>query len=339
MPNPPLPDLQMTHKVAVVIPCYKVTDHILDVIAKIDRNIAKIYVIDDKCPEHSGNLVLSHYPHDPRIKVLFHNENQGVGGAVLTGYQAAFEDGMDIIVKIDGDGQMNPLFIPSFITPILTGKTDYTKGNRFFYLESLHKMPKSRLFGNAVLSFMNKISSGYWNCFDPTNGYTAIRATLIPYLPYQKISKRYFFETDLLFRLNIIRAVVTDIPMDARYENETSQLTISKIIPEFLLKHCINCIKRIFYTYYLRDMNVASLELPLGIILFLFGLVFGIIHWRESILSHHLSSSGTVMVAAITLLTGLQFILAFLSFDIASVPRNVLERQTDIQLNHFENKS
>lgn len=327
---------QKSYKIAIVIPCYQVANHILKVIDQIDHTITKIYVIDDKCPQQSGKIVLNKYQHNPKIKVLFHQENQGVGGAILTGYKAAFKDQMDIIVKIDGDGQMDPHLISSFVTPIIQKEADYTKGNRFFYLESLHQMPKSRLFGNAVLSLINKLSSGYWNCFDPTNGYTAIRASLIPYLPIHKISKRYFFETDMLFRLNIIRAVVTDIPMDAKYEDETSHLKITKIIPEFLLKHCTNFIKRIFYNYYLRDLSIASIELPIGLLLFLFGLAFGLVHWRESIISNHVSSSGTVMLAALSVLMGLQLILSFLSIDINSTPKSILQRQSDIQLNHFK---
>lgn len=330
---------QKNYKIAVVIPCYKVAKHILTVIKQLDQSISMIYIIDDQCPEHSGKIVLEKFAHNPKIKVIFHPKNQGVGGAILTGYKAAFEDQIDIIIKIDGDGQMDSNLIPSFILPIIQNKADYTKGNRFFYLESLYKMPKLRIFGNAILSLMSKLSTGYWNCFDPTNGYTAIRGNIIPYLPFNKISKRYFFESDMLFRLNIIRAVVIDIPMDSKYEDETSQLKIKKIIPEFILKHSINFIKRIFYNYYLRDVSIASIELPLGIILFIFGISFGLIHWKESIVSHHLSSSGTVMLAALSILTSLQFILSFLSIDINSTPKYVLQRQSDIKLNHFKDKS
>src|SRR5690606_32001950 len=150
---------------------------------------------------------------DPRVRVIRHASNLGVGGAVITGYQAAIADGMDILVKLDGDGQMDASLIPDFIEPIINGEADYTKGNRFFDLEELRSMPRIRLIGNAVLSFMTKFSSGYWNLFDPTNGFTALHADVARYLPLSKISKRYFFESDMLFRLNTLRAVVHDIPM------------------------------------------------------------------------------------------------------------------------------
>ena len=190
---------------------------------------------------------------------------------------------MEVIVKVDGDGQMDPKLIPLFIAPILAGEADYTKGNRFFDLEEIRAMPKIRLFGNAALSFMTKISSGYWNLFDPTNGYTAIHRDVARHLPFNKISRRYFFETDILFRLNILRAVVVDIPMDAKYGDEVSNLKISKVVGEFFVKHVRNFSKRIFYNYYLRDMSLASIELPVGLILFLFGLFFGLTHWWYSV--------------------------------------------------------
>lgn len=243
----------------------------------------------------------------------------------MTGYAAALADGMDIFVKIDGDGQMDPSLIPEFVNPIIAGHADYTKGNRFFDLEKIRAMPTVRLFGNAVLSLMCKLSSGYWNLFDPTNGFTAIHANAARRLPFSKISRRYFFETDILFRLNTLRAVVVDIPMDAKYGDEVSNLKISKIAGEFLAKHCRNFFKRIFYNYYLRDMSLASIELPLGIIFLFFGMVYGGYHWLAS--GGLPTPAGTVMLAALPALMGLQLILAFMSYDISSVPRQPIHPQ------------
>jgi glycosyltransferase involved in cell wall biosynthesis len=306
--------------IGVVIPSYKVTAHILGVIADIGPEVERIYVVDDCCPEGSGRYVEEHAT-DPRVVVLRNPENQGVGGAVMTGYQAAIQDGMDIIVKIDGDGQMDPGLLMNFVTPILEGTADYTKGNRFYDLEEIRAMPKIRLFGNAVLSFMTKFSSGYWDLFDPTNGYTAIHRDVARHLPFAKISRRYFFETDILFRLNTLRAVVVDVPMDAKYGDEVSNLKISKIVGEFLAKHVRNFGKRIFYNYYLRDMSLASLELPAGLLLLIWGLVFGLSHWASSIYTGVANSAGTVMLSALPIFLGIQLILAFLGQDIASVPR------------------
>lgn len=305
--------------IAVVIPCFRVRRHILDVIARIGPEVEAIYVVDDRCPEESGRFVSAECT-DPRVHVVYHTENQGVGGAVMTGYQAAIADGHDILVKVDGDGQMDPGLLPAFVAPLLAGEADYSKGNRFFHLEEIHNMPTIRLVGNAALSFMSKLSTGYWGIFDPTNGYTAIHAKVASHLPMEKISKRYFFETDMLFRLNTLRATVIDIPMDAVYGDEESNLRITKILPEFLAKHLRNTFKRIFYNYYLRDMSVASLQLPAGIFLMLFGMIFGITHWIQSSALNIPSPAGTVMLAALPVLAGLHLLLAFIANDVMNQP-------------------
>lgn len=312
--------------VAVVIPSYQVTRHILDVIASMPSVVSRIYVVDDACPDGSGDLVAQNCK-DARVRVLRNEKNQGVGGAVITGYKAAIEDGMAVAVKVDGDGQMDPALIPRFVEPILAGEADYTKGNRFFDLESVRSMPSIRLFGNSVLSFFSKLSSGYWDIFDPTNGFTAIHTSVAKLLPFDKISRRYFFESDILFRLNTLRAVVIDVPMAARYGDEVSNLKISKILGEFLFKHVRNTCKRILYNYYLRDFSVASLELPAGLILMAFGVFFGSYHWMHSVMEGRSTPVGTVTLAALPLLMGLQFILAFLSYDIGTVPRRPLGRR------------
>lgn len=323
----------MNLKIAVVIPCFRVRSHILSVIGKIVSEVSIIYVVDDCCPENSGEHVENNC-NDVRVVVLRHTINQGVGGAVLTGYIAAIEAGADVVVKIDGDGQMDPSLLPVLIAPIVSGEADYTKGNRFFDLEEIRAMPKVRLFGNAVLSFMTKISSGYWDLFDPTNGYTAIHADVARHLPFNKISRRYFFETDMLFRLNTLRAVVIDVPMDAQYGDEVSNLKITKIAGEFLVKHARNFTKRIFYNYYLRDMSLASIELPLGSFLFFSGIGFGIYHWIYSLQQGIATPAGTVMLAALPILMGAQLMLAFLGYDIANVPRRPFHKLRRILKNN-----
>lgn len=311
--------------ISVVIPCFRVSAHIMSVLARIGPEVSRVYVVDDCCPEKSGLLVQSECQ-DPRVAVIFHEHNQGVGGAMLTGYARAIAEGGEIIVKIDGDGQMDPAILPDFIDPIARGEADYSKGNRFFDLSQIGNMPTMRIIGNAALSFMTKLSTGYWDIFDPTNGYTAIRADAARQLPFGKISNRYFFETDMLFRLNIIRAVVVDVPMDAHYGEEKSNLKISKILGEFIYKHARNFAKRIFYNYYLRDLSAASVELAVGSVLIVFGISFGGWHWLQSHGANTATPAGTVMLSAMPIILGLQLILAFVNYDIASVPRRVIRR-------------
>lgn len=315
-----------TAKIAAIIPAYKVTGQVLDVIRRLGPEVDAIYVVDDACPEGSGRHVQNHCS-DPRVRVLFNPENRGVGGATMHGYQAAIDDGCDILVKVDGDGQMAPELLPQFVAPIVEGLADYTKGNRFYDLRHIGRMPGIRLLGNAMLSFMSKFSTGYWDLFDPTNGYTAVHAKVAVHLPFDKISERYFFESDMLFRLNTMRCVVLDIPMDAIYAEEVSNLRVRSILGEFMFKHARNFGKRIFYNYFLRDLSAASFQLLFGLALTLFGLLFGVHQWATSASLHVASSAGTVMLAALPLLVGLQLLLAFIAYDTQSVPRMPIHRR------------
>lgn len=305
--------------IAVVIPCYKVTAHIAEVIARIGREVQAIYCVDDACPEGSGELV-GKMVRDKRVKVIFHDENQGVGGAMLTGYRAALADGHDVLVKIDGDGQMDPALIPQFVYPIELGMADYTKGNRFFNIEDVRGMPPVRLIGNGALSFLTKLSSGYWNIFDPTNGYTAMHRSVGELIVNRKIDKRYFFETDMLLNLYLLRAVVQDVPMVAVYAEEKSNLSIRRIAMPFLMKNLRNAARRFFINYIIRDFSLATLEAILGVLLLTFGLVTGSSFWLRSYMSGEVATAGQVMIAALPILSGTQLLLSALNFDMRNVP-------------------
>jgi glycosyltransferase involved in cell wall biosynthesis len=315
-------------QIAVVIPCYKVERHILTVLASIRPEVKRIYVIDDCCPNESGKFVQENSK-DPRVVVLRHSENQGVGGAVVTGYRQAIADGMDIAVKIDGDGQMDPALISRFVRPIVEGKADYTKGNRFFAFESLAQMPRVRLLGNAALSLINKLSSGYWSVMDPTNGYTAVHTKVLRLLPLQKLEKRYFFESDMLFRLNTVKAAVLDIPMTAKYGDEVSSMNLPLIILTFPRKFLVRFFKRIFYTYFLRDLNAGSIELVFGILLTLGGGIFGALHWYWSDQAGVATPTGTIMLATLPVLIGLQLLIAALIYDVYNTPRQPIHDLLD----------
>jgi dolichol-phosphate mannosyltransferase len=292
--------------VGVVIPCYKVAETVLDVIARVPGEVDHIFCIDDACPDGTADIIESRC-RDPRVKVIRHEKNRGVGGAVKSGYRAAHAQGCHVAVKIDGDGQMDPRLIPGFLKPIAAGQADYTKGNRFFRVEDVRSMPGLRLFGNAVLSFMSKLSTGYWNLFDPTNGYTALHLSLLDLLPLDNVAERYFFETDMLFRLNVARAVVRDVPMVAVYGNERSNLRISRVFAPFLLGH-------------IRNFHAASLEFLLGPASLAIGTGFAGYHWWRSAALGEVATAGTVMVGGLLIIVGMQLTLAALNFDVANVP-------------------
>ena len=307
-------------KIAVVIPCYKVKKHILKVIKEIDSIVDLIIIVDDKCPEESGKYVEQKCS-DFRIQVVYNETNKGVGSATITGYKTALKANADIIVKIDGDGQMDTSNIPKLIQPILLKEADYTKGNRFYFLTELKTMPNLRLIGNSILSMINKIVSGYWSITDPTNGFTAISKEILQLIPLEKIDSRYFFESDMLFRLSTSRAVIQDIPMHARYGDEISSLSIWKVIFSFPLKYLKRFLKRLFYLYFLRDFNVGTLHLIFGSVFFIFGIIFGSVVWVNSIVEKSFASTGTVMLSVLPIILGFQMLLSFLSYDMQNQPQ------------------
>lgn len=311
--------------VAMVVPCYRVAAHVLDVIAAAPDMVSLIICVDDCCPEGSGDLV-ERETQDPRVVVVRHDQNRGVGAAMMTGYLEARRRGARIAVKIDGDGQMPPALIPQFVRPIMEGRADYTKGNRFFFPDNLRGMPLGRVIANAGVSFLAKLSTGYWDSFDPTNGYTALHLGVLERLRPERVSQRYFFESDLLYRLNVNRCVVRDIPMAAVYGDEISNLRLWRNLPVFVWGNLRNFVKRIVYSYFLRDFQIASLCFLLGPPLILLGAIFGAVKWWISIESGEPATAGEVMIGAMSIITGLQLALTAFSHDFSNVPRYPLHR-------------
>lgn len=302
----------------LVIPCYKVRDHILQVIGRAPPWIEGIVCVDDACPQGSADFLEAQAP-DPRLVVVRLTENQGVGGAVMAGYAEAERRGGRILVKIDGDDQMDLSYLPHLVAPILLGEADYTKGNRFTSLSHLTSMPGLRAFGNAVLSFAAKVSTGYWNVFDPTNGFTAIEASVARLVTKKHVSRRFFFETDLLYHLGTLRAVVRDVPMPARYGDEVSNLRISAVVGPFFLRHLRNFVRRIFGQYFVRDFNVATLETLSALALLTFGSLYGL-NWLAVRDPGQAASAGVVMTAALPVIIGVQLLLQAMNFDVINVP-------------------
>lgn len=306
-------------KKAVVIPAYKVSQQIKKVVSSIPQFIDYIIVVDDKCPQSSGEEAKK--INDKRVIVIYHKKNLGVGGSIVTGYKKAMELGVDIMIKMDGDGQMDPRFIDNLIEPLIENKADYSKGNRFKDLKTLKSMPKVRLFGNSFLSFFVKLSSGYWNIMDPTNGYTAIHKRALEKLDLHKLSKGYFFESDMLINLNIINAVVKDIAIPTRYGNEESSLKVGYVLSRFPIKLFRGLLKRIFLKYFLYDFNMASVYIIVGLPMFVFGLFWGGWEWVDSIITNKPRATGTIVLIALLILISIQMLLQAISIDINSTPR------------------
>ena len=309
-----------SNSIWVVIPCYNVSTHIKEVIEAIGSDVNGIVAVNDSSTD-STLSVLETISGSLEIHILTNDINLGVGGSTKRGFEYAASHGANVIVKIDGDGQMDPALIPDLIAPLIDGRADYTKGNRFINVDQVMSMPKKRLIGNIALSFMTKLSSGYWEIFDPNNGFVAIKSRVLDLIPLGKIDNRYFFESDMLFRLHLARAVIQDVPIPTKYGSEVSGLSEMRATFEFGYKHHRNFFKRILIEYYLRDFNLGSLQLPLGLALGFFGGIYAGVNFFHFNSLNQPTPTGTQVVVAMSLLSGLQLLLSFFNFDISNSPK------------------
>lgn len=307
--------------IAVVIPCYNVARHIEDVIRNLPTNISWVIAIND-CSTDETEIVLQRLMvENQKIIYLKHEINQGVGAAMLTGYEKSMALGADITIKIDGDDQMDSTYIDDLLKPLLKDTADFTKGNRFRDLKALRSMPLIRRFGNLGLSFLIKAASGYWNIFDPTNGFTAIKNETLKDLDFKKIHKRYFFESSMLIELYHVNAVVQDVTMKARYGDEVSGLSVTRTLFEFPYKLFIAFWRRIALKYFLFEFNIASMYLLFGLPLFIFGVVYGGLNYIKYS-SHQIAApTGTVVIPTLLIILGFQLLLSAANFDITNYPR------------------
>jgi len=306
-------------KIAIVIPAYNEEKFVAKVIRDIPSFVDVIVVIDDASQDSTYRCVQKEG--GSRVILIKNEVNQGVGGATIKGYQKALEMESDIIIKVDGDGQMPLDRLPNLLDAIVEDGYDYAKGNRFLDDNALMQMPKNRLIGNILLTFFTKMASGYWHIFDPQNGYTAIDAHTLKVIDLDRIHKCYFFENDMLVQLNIHNYKVKDIPMPAIYGQEKSGIRITSILiafPRLLLQRFLY---RVYQKYVLRDFSPIALFLGMGSLLLGWGVGFGIYHWIKSILTHVQASTGTVMLAVLPLILGFQLVLEAIVLDIHETSR------------------
>jgi glycosyltransferase involved in cell wall biosynthesis len=314
----PAPDLAGA-RVGVVIPAYRVAAQIERVVRGIPAWVASIIVVEDHSPDDTAERV--ERLRDPRVTLLRHAANRGVGGAMKTGLAEARRQGLDVVVKMDGDDQMDPAHLPALVQPLVDGRADVTKANRYSSLGSLQGMPVVRVLGNAGLTFLVKAASGYWNVFDPANGYVALRGELLARLDLERLPERYYFESGFLVELGIQRAVVLDVAVPARYADEHSSLSPSRVLLEFPPRLCLGLARRVFWRYYVHDFTAVSVELLLGVPLLLFGAVFGAWQWIHLRQAGQFASAGIVMLAAMPILLGFQLVLQAVALDVQNVPR------------------
>ena len=320
--------------IAVVIPAFRVEKQIQSVIQKIPPYVNYIIVVNDASPDETQAVVES--IHHPNLFLVHHQNNQGVGGAMVSGYNKAVELGAEIIIKIDGDDQMDSNKIPDLIQPIIAGKADYTKGNRFLHATQLQRMPLLRRIGNWSLTFLVKLASGYWPIFDPANGYTALHAEVWKHLDQERIARDFFFETSMLINLRRLSAVIKDVHIPAIYQDEDSSLHISNILLTFPLRLLSGFFSRIYFQYFLYDFSYASLAFILAPILLLFGFLWGIWYWHQSNLSGVPATTGTVLIAVLPIILGMQLLLQGIAIDIGSTPDSCIYPELKTRLTHPE---
>jgi glycosyltransferase involved in cell wall biosynthesis len=302
--------------VYVVVPAFNEEERIEATLRGQPEWVDRVVVVDDASTDRTVEVVEGRQASDSRIELIRNSKNLGVGGATLVGFRWSAENGADVLVKMDGDGQMDPAYLGELLTPVVEGKSDYAKGNRFLNTEELASMPKLRLWGNFFLTFLTKLASGYWHVFDPQNGYVALRADVFRKLPLEGIAKSYFFEDDMLVRLNVIGARVVDVPIPARYSGEKSSMSLLRIMITFPLLLFSRFWLRIYQKYVLRDFSPIALFYGLGIPLFTWGFFFGLAVWTHSIVYHNVATVGTVMLSALPVIVGLQLILQAVVLEI-----------------------
>jgi len=305
--------------VAVVVPAWNVAKQIAGVLAGMPELVDEIIVVEDAGSDDTARIVRA--SSDPRLTLVEHAVNQGVGGATLSGFRAALERGADVVVKMDGDGQMDPAFLPALLEPIVSEGFAYAKGNRFLREDALRDMPTIRLVGSFVLTFLSKLASGYWHVFDPVNGYLAIDASMLRKLPLERIARRHFFESDMLIHLNVFRARVKDVAMPARYGDEESSLRVSRVLVTFPLFLVKGFWYRVYERHVLREFSPVAVFWILGSLLLGWGTVFGAATWLTSIWLERAATTGTVMLSVLPFILGFQLLLQAILTEIQESPR------------------
>ena len=302
--------------VAVVVPAHDEEHLIQETLRGIPAFVDRIYVVDDA----SGDATVERARGlgDPRVEVISHERNGGVGAAILTGYRRALEDGAAATAVMAGDNQMDPAELETLVRPVLAGEVDYAKANRLISGEAWNLIPRTRYLGNAMLSMLTKIASGYWHVADSQAGYTVIGRDALARLDLDRVYTRYGFPNDLLVHLNVLNARVRDIPSRPIYGvGERSGIKIRSVVPRISWLLLKGFFWRLREKYVIRDFHPLVFFYALGLLMTVVGFLLGLVELVLRLAGNEITTP-TIVLVALLLISGSQFTLFAMWFDMES---------------------
>jgi len=302
------------HSIGVVIPAYNEEELIESTLTSIPSYVDRVYVVDDASTDGTGGKIQSLRDMD-RITYIRHERNRGVGAAIATGYKKALQDGVDIVAVMAGDNQMDPRHLPALLDPIIWKVADYTKGNRLVHTTLRKGMSPWRSFGNSVLTYMTKMSCGYFEMIDPQNGYTAISRQTLSRLNLDEIYPRYGYLNDMLAKMNVLGCRIMDVIMPARYGNEKSKIRYGFYIVQVSWLLLKTFLWRLYMKYFILNFHPLIIFYVTGFFLTLVGLASMIYAvWQKfSIPGSELFIHG--ILSLMLFMIGMQFVLFGILFD------------------------
>jgi glycosyltransferase involved in cell wall biosynthesis len=304
-------------RVAVVVPAHDEEALIGRTLAEIPAFVDRVYVVDDHSTDATAERARA--VGDPRVEVIGHDRNLGVGAAIVTGYKRALDERVDVTAVMAADGQMDPSDLETLVGAVARGDVDYAKANRLFTGQAWELMPRHRYLGNAILSMLTKIASGYWHTADSQSGYTAISRQMLQQLDLDRIYRRYGFPNDMLVHLNVWNARVRDFPSRPIYNvGERSGIKLWRVIPAIAWLLFKGFFWRLREKYVIRDFHPLVFFYALGIVMTTIGLVLGAWVAVERIFLGGDITAGTATLVALLLISGTQFTLFAMWFDMES---------------------
>jgi glycosyltransferase involved in cell wall biosynthesis len=302
--------------IAVVVPAYREEELIGPTLGGIPGFVDRVYVVDDASPDGTAERARSFG--DSRVEVITHEHNKGVGAAILSGYERSLADGVEVTAVMAGDNQMDPAELERLVRPVARGEVDYAKANRLFTGEAWRVIPRHRYVGNAILSLLTKIASGYWHVADSQSGYTAISRTMLEQIDRDRIYRDYGFPNDMLVHLNVWNARVRDFPARPVYGvGERSDIRLRRVVPRISWLLLKGFLWRLREKYVIRDFHPLVFFYALGFVMTGAGLVLGVVETALRIAGNAVSV-GTVVLIALLLIAGSQFTLFAMWFDMES---------------------